>query len=203
MNVDPNRALALGLGYQLIKDLDEVHLTCGIDRATTIARIETDVRNSAETWLAWLRGPATLRLTAGIVRKQSTGLPSGTPTPQGDTMQIHDDEEFDLTLEELDAKGFATSTQTPPTWTSSDETVVPLAVSADAKTFTVVAGNPGSSVVTASVTLDDGTVLPDTTYAVDVTPAGVATVNMVAGPVRKQAPAAPAAEPTPGSTQTL
>lgn len=181
------RADALHEAFALHKELGDL-------RGRPVTEAEDVVLHSAERYLAWLRGPTSLRLTAGPVRYQSTGLPSGTPT-EGAPMQIHDDEEFDLGLHELDSKGIETDAGTLPTWTSSDETAVPVNVSVDGKTFHVVAGIPAPGVlVTASVTLADGTVRT-ISEVVDVVAGGVATINLVAGPVSLQPAPAPAPAP--------
>jgi hypothetical protein len=143
------------------------------------------VLNTAEAFLAWLRGVAHLHLVPGAVLSQDTGIPTGVIPTEGEPVQIHDNEQFDLTLVETDEKGFPTTGTTAPTWSSSDETVVPLNVSADGMTFSVVAGNVGSSILTVNVTKDDGSTL-SATEAVDVVASGVATVSLTEGPVSTQ-----------------
>jgi hypothetical protein len=143
----------------------------GVDRA------RADVLATADTFLTWLIGVVRIRLTAGPVVDQATGLPTGT-TLGGIPVQIHDNEQFTLTADPQDSKGVDLADAL--TWTSSDESVVTLAVSDDTHTATVVAGMPGSAVVTVS----DGTLTA--TEAVDVVPGGVATITVTEGPVEKQ-----------------
>jgi hypothetical protein len=200
--MDDARAVALHEAVKLHTAIGDLGLELGVAAGETVANDEAAVLTTAETFLAWLRGPAVLTLHRGPVTKQQTGLPSGTILEGVPVSQIHDDEEYDLTLAEADWKGFATDGATPPVWTSSDETVVPVNVSADGKTFTVRAGNPGVGVVVkATVTKDDGSLL-EITESVDVVPAGVETASFAASAVRKQAaaepPAAPAADPAAG-----
>jgi hypothetical protein len=154
-----------------------------VSAADTAAADETAVLSTAERFLSWLRGPTHLHLTVGVVRDQTTGLPTGTPA--GEPMQIHDHEQFDLALVALDSEGSPTAPATPPVWTTTDDTVVPVNVSADGMTFSVIAGVPGSAVVQCDVTKDDGSVVT-VTEAVDVVPGGVATISLVAGPVTEQ-----------------
>jgi hypothetical protein len=182
---DADRTTALTAAVAFHTAVDDLGLRVGVDGAETVRLDELAVLNTAETFLAWLRGPASVQFLFGHVVAQSTGLPTGTPTPEGDAVQLHDNEKFDLTLDFKDAKGFDTQDSDPATWTSSDETVATVQVSADTHTATVVAGNPGSATVAVSVTLADGTAL-SATEAVDVVPAGAATVSLVEGPVTAQ-----------------
>ena len=68
-------------------------------------------------------------------------------------MQLHDNEQFTLTVQAADSKGVPL--QDTITWSVDDEAVATLTVSADTQSATVVAGLPGSAVVTVS----DGTVV--------------------------------------------
>lgn len=182
---DPIRAAALQAAVAFHGSVGDLDLRLGVASDETIAAGELAVLDTAERFLTWLRGPARLIVTVGVVVDQTTGLPTGTPIPQGAPVQIHDNEQYDLTVSFEDAKGFATTDTDPVSWTSSDETVATVAVSPDTLTGTVVAGNPGSAVVTVEVTLADGTVLT-ATEAVDVVPAGAATINLAEGPVSVQ-----------------
>lgn len=133
-----------------------------------------DLLDAADVFYGWLTSPVTLTLTAGPAVDQTTGQPTTTPTgvPQ---MQLHDNEQVDLTVDTRDAKGFETPADI--TWTSSDETVVTItgADDGDSKTATAVAGNPGSAVITVS----DGNL--SATVAIDVVPAGTATISIGEG----------------------
>lgn len=182
---DPDRAAALTAAVAMHTAAGTLRLRCGVDADDTIALGELLVRGTAETFLAWLRGPTRLVLTAGPVVDQATGAPVRTQ-PQGDPMQIHDTEQFDLSVHELDKRGFETSDPAPLSWTVADDTIATLAVSDDTRTCTVKAAAPGSTVVTVAVTLADGTVLT-ATEAVDVAPGAVATISIAEGPVTAQA----------------
>lgn len=175
---DLQRDTALRLAVELHLGAGTVRLHRGVDAAATIAAAETAIRNTAETFLAWLHGPTSIRLHAGIVRDQTSGLPTGTPTTEGNLMQIHDNEQFDLVAAVEDAKGFPTTDAL--TWTVDNADAVTLAVSDDTLTCTVVAGNPGSAVITVT----DGTL--SVTEAIDVVPAGAATIALAEGPVTEQ-----------------
>jgi hypothetical protein len=174
---DSDRVAALKVAFGLHEAAGDLRLRCGEDRAVTIARDETAIRDSAEVFLAWLRGTVRIRLYAGSATDQTTGQPTGTPT-EGVPVQIHDNEQFTLTVDTKDAKGFETPDAV--TWTSSDETVATITVSDDTRTATIVAGSPGSAVVTVT----DGEL--SATEAVDVVPAGTATISVVEGPVTAQ-----------------
>jgi hypothetical protein len=183
---DQDRTTALNGAVAFHTAVDDLGLSLGVDATQTIAHDEQAVLNTAETFLAWLRGPASIHLLAGTVLDQSTGLPTGTPISVGGTVQIHDNEQFTLAIEFDDAKGFPTSDTDPATWTVADDSVASLTVSDDTLTCTVVAGAPGSTTVNVSVTLGDGTVL-SANEAVDVLAAGAATITLTEGPVTVQA----------------
>lgn len=177
---DPDRATALHEAVAFHAAIGDLPLKVGVDAAVTIAADETAVRNTAEVFLAWLKGAVSMTLFAGPITNQFSGMPSGVPTPQGGTVQLHDNEQFDLTVDTKDAKGFETPDTV--TWASADETVATVVVSLDGRTATIVAGNPGSTVITAT---DDAAGL-SATEAIDVVPAGTATVSLVEGPVTTQ-----------------
>jgi hypothetical protein len=174
---DPDRTEALRGALRFHLDLGDIQLHLGVDAGTSAGQGQTAVLTTAETFLAWLRGPATMSLHPGQVIDQITHIPTGTPVV-GELMQIHDNEQFDLTVDTRDAKGF--ETQDAVAWASSDPAVASLAVSADTRVVTVVAGVPGSAVITVT----DGTL--SATEAVDVVPAGTATIALVEGPVTTQ-----------------
>lgn len=174
---DPARETALALAVELHLGARAVRLHRGVDAAATIAAAETAILGTAETFLAWLRGPIRIHLHLGQVVDQATGLPSGTHI-QGAPVQIHDNEQFTVTAEADDAKGFPTGD--PIDFTSSDDSVFTVVAGDDPSTVTVVAGVPGSAVLTAT----DGTITA--TLAVDVVPAGAATVALTTGDVTTQ-----------------
>lgn len=129
------------------------------------------------------RIPAKIRIVAiGDVTRQN---------PQEDQpMQIHDNEQFDITVEVDDAKGFAITDTV--TVTSADETVATVVPGADGTTFTIVAGNPGSTVITFDAGTDDNGNQVTATEAVDVVPGNVATIKLTEGAATTQGSTAPA-----------
>lgn len=143
----------------------------------------------------WLTTPAPtahLILTAGPITRQG-GMQLQSENKEQDTVQIHDDEQFSLTVTATDAKGFPT-TDPNLSWSVDNADVVSLVVSADKQSALVVAGVPGSAVVT----LTDGNLT--VTEAVDVVPGGVALITLSEGVVEKQQAAtepAPVEEPAP------
>lgn len=178
------RATSLAAAVAMHTATGTLPLQVGVDAGQTVTDDETVVLATATRFLAWAHGVYRARLVPGPVRDQTTGQLTGTPTGD-DPMQIHDHEQFDLSLVMLDSEGFPTTTATPPVWTTSNADAVPVNVSADSLTFSVIAGVPGSAVVTCEVTKDDGTVLT-VTYAVDVVPGDVETISLSAGPVTTQ-----------------
>jgi len=159
VDATPSRRLALAAAVDLLSPLGEA------DAARVTA--------TAQALFAWLVGPAFLVVTPGTVVSQATGQPTGTPTPTGGTMQLHDNEQVTLTVAEADAKGVAL--QDTLTWTVDQATVATLQVSADTQSALLVAGLPGSAVVTVT----DGAL--SATLAVDVVPGGVATITVTPG----------------------
>lgn len=178
---DGNRATALRVAADLCIAAGVVRLHRGIDAEVSLdASIEATL-TTAEQLLAWLNGPLSIHLHAGVIRDQTTGLPSGA-TSTGGTMQLHDNEQFDLSASTEDAKGFETADTL--TWTADDETVVTLNVSDDTKTCTVIAGAPGSTVITVT----DGT--NSATEAVDVITGDTTAIVLGEGAVTEQPAAA-------------
>lgn len=136
------------------------------------------ILNTADEFRSWIAGPTVFRLIPGTVTEQSTGAPTGTPTNDGGSMQIHDNEQFTLSVQATDSKGVAVADTL--TWEVDDENVATVVVSDDTMSATVVAGLPGSTVITVS----DGNLTA--TEAVDVVPGGVALLTVTEGPVEVQ-----------------
>jgi hypothetical protein len=138
-----------------------------------------DMLATATAIYRWLTGPVAFVITIGPVLSQSTGEPTGR-TMGGTPMQLHDDEQVALSVGVFDAKG-AEITDDPATtnddlvWSFDNPDVATLEVSADTRTCTVVAGLPGSG--TGTVVL--GAVAAS--FAVDVVPAGAATITITEG----------------------
>jgi hypothetical protein len=138
-----------------------------------------EVLQTATQLYDWMNvSPPAVRmtLTAGPATPQ-------TGTTKGNTMQLHDTEQFTLSVAETDAKGQPVTTDTL-TWTVADPAVATLQVSADTYSAVVVAGTVGSTVVT----LTDGTITA--TEAVDVIAGAATAVVLSEGPVTPQTPAA-------------
>ena len=100
-------------------------------------------------------------------------------------MQLHDDEQVTLSVAVADAKGAAISDDASRTdddlqWTVADENVATLQVSADTRACTVVAGTPGSTVVT--IKLGD----LEATEAIDVVAGDAALITISEGTPEKQ-----------------
>lgn len=129
----------------------------------------------AERAVQFLAAPTVVRIRVGLIRKQDGTHPR---EQEGSTMQLRDNEQVDYTIDSLDAKGYEVAGESF-TCTVDDESVV--TVTQDGSTFTAVAGNPGSTVLTFS----DGTV--SATEAIDVVPGEVATITVTPGAVTKQA----------------
>jgi len=159
----------------------DLHLEPGVDREDTTTETRAAVLHTADLFAAWLLGTTTIRLTAGPVLSQQTGQPTGT-TPEGNTMQIHDDERFTYTVDTEDAKGFDTADRIE--WSVDNPDVVTLAPGENGRTCDVIAGVPGSAVITV-IDLDTDPQL-SATAAVDVLPGGTATIELAAGEVTKQ-----------------
>jgi hypothetical protein len=89
----------------------------------------------------WLTGPAALVITLGPAVDQVTGRTTGN---EGDTLK--DSEKALLSANAVDAKGNPTAAPTSLAYTSADTTIATIVTDADGPW--VVAGSPGSTVVT-------------------------------------------------------
>lgn len=94
-------------------------------------------------------------------------------------MQLKDNEQFSISVEVDDSKGFPVSGDAV-TYTAADPSVVSLQPSDDGLSCLIVAGNPGSTVVTVS----DGTITA--TEAVDVVAGDAATFKITEGAAEPQ-----------------
>lgn len=176
------RQTALGAALKLHASiLGDLMLQPGVAREQTITQAENEIRDTGEIFFAWLNGTTRITLTRGPVTNQA-GAVTDTNINEENPVQIHDDEKFDLTVHTTDAKGFETADAID--WAVDDTSVVTLTVSADGRSCTVVAGSPGSAVITVT---DNATTPPlSATEAVDVVPGGTATISLTEGPVSKQ-----------------
>ena len=87
-------------------------------------------------------------------------------------MQLRDTEQVTYTITALDAKGYEVDTVD---FSASIDNGDVAAITDNGNTFLVVAGNPGSAVITFT----DGTLTA--TEALDVVPGDLATIRVVAG----------------------
>ncbi len=174
------RVAALQAAVDMHGNVGTSALCLGVDRAETIAQAEREIRETAETFLAWLQGTVRLRLTPGPIRDQTTGAPTGTRTPEGASMQLHDNEKVTYTADTEDAKGIDTAETVE--WSIDNGDVASLNVSEDTRTCEVVAGVPGSATLTANIPA----LGLSATEAIDVVPGGTATIRLEAGEVSEQ-----------------
>lgn len=130
--------------------------------------------STASAQYAWLTGPVAISLTLGPKVDQATGQPTGNP----EGAPLKDSEKAQLNANAVDAKGQATSAPTSLTYTSADESIATI-VTDDTGTW-VVAGSPGSTVVTGD--------WPDSpsgdiqgTVAVDVTAGDAVSLSITLG----------------------
>jgi hypothetical protein len=133
---------------------------------TGVGPLAARVLRIADDFYQWLAGPVSLVIQPGIIVDQDTNTPTG-DIYRGGTMQLHDDQKCTLDVEERDAKGVLLPDNV--TWTTDPEAPEGTMVT------WLVAGLPGSSVVTAT----DGTLTA--TLAVDVVPGDVALIQISAG----------------------
>jgi hypothetical protein len=129
---------------------------------------------TATALYGWLTGPVALTITLGPAVDQATGRITG--TLGGDTLK--DSEKAQLNANAVDAKGQPTTAPTSLAYTSADESVATIVTDADGTW--VVAGSPGSTVVTGD--------WPDSpsgdiqgTVAVDVTAGDAVSLSITLG----------------------
>lgn len=156
----------------------------GVAASSTYALVESHVLATADRFAGWLGGTTSIRLTPGPIVNETSGLPD---PHQGEQMtQLNTGQQFTVECDTEDAAGFDT-TETIE-WSIDNDAVATLRVSDDTRKCVVVSGAPGSAVLTASL---PGLGL-SATLAVDVVPAGTATIELVAGDVEDEQPEAPA-----------
>ncbi|MEV8637810.1 hypothetical protein AB0395_39800 [Streptosporangium sp. NPDC051023] len=162
-----------------------LRLQPGVDRAVTVAAAENAVRRTAATFTAWLLGTTRIRLIRGPVVDETTGVPSGTqPNQEGtDMTQLNTGQQVTFVADTEDASGYDTNEQIE--WSTNEPTIAVLHVSEDTRSCRVVSGAPGSAVLRAAIPA----LGLEVTEAIDVVPAGTATIKLVAGPVEDETPA--------------
>lgn len=153
----------------------------GVDRAVTEYATQLAIRRLADQLAAYLLGTARLHLIPGPVVDEAEDVPIGTPTHQEDVAmtQLNTGQKFRVTVDTEDAAGYDTAETIE--WSIDNGDVATLIVSEDTRSVEVVSGAPGSAVLTASITSLDPPL--SATLAVDVVPAGTATIELVAGDV--------------------
>lgn len=148
------------------------------DGAAAISTLVDD----AEIVAQFIEGaPVTVYIRIGLVRDQATGAPSPNQPGGTTTMQIHDNEQFDITVTAVDAKGQPT---TDAFTASSDNEAVATVVDHGDGTFTILNPTPGGVVGSAVVTVTDGT--NSATEAVDVIAGDAVAISIEEGPVVPQ-----------------
>ncbi|MFC3986419.1 hypothetical protein [Streptosporangium jomthongense] len=161
-----------------------VRLLPGVGRETTVAASRLAVRRTADVFAAYLLGTTRIHLIRGLVVDEATGVPAD-PT-EGETMQLNTGQKVRYTADTEDAAGYDTVETVE--WSTNEPTVVTLNISEDTRSCEVVSGAPGSAVLKASIP----SLGLEVTEAIDVVPAGTATIKLVAGPVEDETPEAPA-----------
>ncbi|MGV9535025.1 hypothetical protein ACWEU6_21895 [Streptosporangium sandarakinum] len=137
------------------------------------------IRATAEVLAAWLGGTARISLTPGPVADEGSTVPDGTEQ-EGIIVQINTGEKFTVSVDTEDASGYDTVETIE--WSTDEESVVTLNVSEDTRSCEVVSGAPGSAVITAKISA----LGLMATLAVDVVPAGTATIELVPGPIESE-----------------
>ena len=139
------------------------------------------VLTTAETFLTWLRQggyPSAVHILAGPPQDESDdSIPSS--KGQADMAAMNTGQKIHLAADPEDAAGY--DVDVPVVFSVADESVVSLvSIDDEPKAVWAVSGAPGSTVVTVTVTNLAGDALTGTT-SIDVVPADVAVVNIVAG----------------------
>ena len=176
--VERLKVAALDIAVQLYKDRT-VHPGEGHENTPAKA-----VLAAAGKFFEFLYSDAPIKhitLVPGTITKQSGDDFARSSNPeQGVTMQLHDDEQVDFTVDATDAKGAAVTGE-QIAFSVDDTSVLTLTVSADGSTATVAAGTVGSGVLTATV----GDLAP-VTAAIDVIAGDATAISLVEGTPTKQ-----------------
>lgn len=138
----------------------------------------------------YLTTPWAVRVRCGLVTEQDTGEVID-PQPTGAQMQLSDTQQVTYTITALDAKGYEVDTVD---FSCSIDNPDVASVTDNGNDFLVVAGNPGSAVLSFT----DGTLTA--TEALDVVPGSVATVRVQAGEPQEQPAAEGGETPAEGGT---
>lgn len=147
----------------------------GVDRDITIRQAELAIRRTADVFAAWLAGTKRLHLIPGPAVDETTGATTGIHITQGDIVQINTGQKFPINVDTEDAAGYDTTVAIE--WSIDNADVATLVVAEDTRSVEVISGAPGSAVLTASIPA----LGLSATLAIDVVPAGTATIELVAG----------------------
>ncbi|GII89727.1 hypothetical protein Ssi03_77170 [Sphaerisporangium siamense] len=176
------RAAALTAAIKTHLLVGDLRLCLGVSRDEAIAHAEDAIRQTADTFAAWIAGTTRLRLIPGPVVDEATGAPAGA-TFTGEKMQLNTGQKITYTVDTEDASGYDTNETIE--WSVDNADSLVLTVSEDTRSATVVSGAPGSGVLKASIPA----LGLEATEAIDIVPAGTATIKLVAGPVEEENPA--------------
>lgn len=149
----------------------------------------TAILQRADRFYGWLVGETRIILRVGPpVGEESDVTWPKHNADEGETVQINTGEKFSVAIDTRDAAGYPTDATVE--WSVADETVATVVLDdGDDQKGWVISGAPGSTVLTVTVT--DAPDLPPATLAIDVVPAGTATVQVNTGP------AVPETDPQP------
>ncbi|MBB4935986.1 hypothetical protein FHR32_000291 [Streptosporangium album] len=131
-----------------------------------------ELRRTADVLAAWLGGTTRLSLAPGPITDEGS-----TAQQEGTIVQITTGQKVSYTADTEDASGFDTVESIE--WVTNEPTIITLKVSEDTRSCEVVSGAPGSAVLTARIS----SLGLEVTEAIDVVPAGTATIKLVAGDV--------------------
>jgi hypothetical protein len=136
-----------------------------------------DVLRTADSFFEWLTAPLRLVITLGPEVDQTTGKPTGNPggSPMKDTSKMQ------LMVQGEDAKDQPTNAGVDLQWSSADESIATVQIDPNDNTPWLVAGLPGSTVITA-VWPDSPSGSISGTLAVDVTAGDAVSLTITTGP---------------------
>lgn len=149
----------------------------------------TAILKRADRFYGWLVGVTRVSFRIGpVVGEASDVSEPKHSAPEGEIVQINTGQKFSVAIDTRDASGYPTDATVE--WSVADETVATVVLDeGDDQKGWVISGAPGSTVLTVRVT--DVEPALEATLAVDVVPAGTATVQINAGP------AVPETDPQP------
>jgi len=186
-----NRVAALKAALSMHASIrGDLGLERGEDRKDTFTQDELEIRQTAETFAAWLNGTARIRIVPGPIINQDSGQQrSPLPFTGANVSQIHDNENTSFTVKTEDGKGFETADAITWALTPDDGTVLTWSPSADGRTINVSAVAPGSVAGTVTDTQafgPDGVTPLSATFTIDVLVGGTATITVEQGAVTVQ-----------------